>query len=76
MPSHAAPSARRPGDLLVRAGAVVFAVGVVGVLAILVPFLTGDHGDAPLALDLVALLLPVGFGLGLLGLFRSARAHE
>ncbi len=76
MPRHAASAARRPGDVLVRLGAAVFAVGVVGVLLILVPFLLGDHGSAPVALDLLALLLPVGFGLALLGLFRSARSHE
>jgi hypothetical protein len=54
----------------------VFAVGVVGVLLILVPFLLGDHGSAPVALDLLALLLPVGFGIALVGLLRSARSHE
>jgi hypothetical protein len=54
VPRHAAPAVRHPGDLLVRLGATVFAVGV----------------------DLLALLLPVGFGLALLGLFRSARSHE
>jgi len=51
----------------------VFAVGVVAVLAILVPFLAGARSDAPAALDLVALLLPVGLGLALLGLLRGAR---
>jgi hypothetical protein len=76
VPRHAAPAVRHPGDLLVRLGATVFAVGVVGVLLILVPFLLGDHHSAPVALDLLALLLPVGFGLALLGLFRSARSHE
>ena len=76
MPRHSAPRRRRPGDLLVRAGAVLFAVGAVGVLLAVVPFLTGARDDAPLALDVVALLLPVGFGLALLGLLRSSRAHE
>lgn len=73
MPRHAAPRSRRRGDLLVRGGAVLFAIGVVAVLAILVPFLTGARSDAPTALDLVALLLPVGLGLALLGLLRGAR---
>jgi hypothetical protein len=76
MPRHAASRARHPGDLMVRLGAGVFAVGVVGVLLILVPFLLGDHGSAPVALDLLALLLPVGFGIALVGLLRSARSHE
>jgi hypothetical protein len=66
VPRHAAPTRRRPGDLLVRAGAAVFAAGVVAVW----------RSDAPLALDLLTLLLPLGFGLALLGLLRSARAHD
>ena len=65
----------RPGDALVRAGAVVFAVGAIAVLAVVVPFLLGHGHDAPLALDLLALLLPVGLGLALLGLLRGARAE-
>ncbi len=76
MARHAAPPTRAPGDVLVRTGAVIFGVGVVGVLLILVPFLLGSRDSAPLALDLLALLLPVGFGLALLGLLRGARAHE
>ncbi|MCW2599803.1 MAG: hypothetical protein JWM02_1632 [Frankiales bacterium] len=76
VPRHAAPDPRRPGDLLVRAGAVVFAAGVLGVLLILVPFLTGDHSSAPVGLDLLALLLPAGLGLALIGLLRGARTHE
>jgi hypothetical protein len=64
----------RPGDALVRLGALVFALGVLAVLAVVVPFLLGAGHDAPLALDLLALLLPVGLGLALLGLLRGARA--
>ena len=56
-----------------RAGAVLFAVGAVAVLAVLVPFLLGRGHDAPTALNLVALLLPVGLGLALLGLLRGTR---
>lgn len=63
---------RAPGDALVRTGGVLFAAGLVAVLAIVVPFFLG-HGNAPEALNLVALLLPVGFGLALLGLLRGAR---
>lgn len=73
---HAAPREPRPGDLLVRLGAGIFAVGVIGIVAILVPFLAGTRRDAPAGLDLLALLLPLGFGLALLGLFRSARSHD
>ena len=63
------------GDLLVRVGAGVFAVGVLGVLLVVVPFFLG-HSDAPLTVSLLALLLPVGLGLALTGLLVGARAHE
>jgi branched-subunit amino acid transport protein AzlD len=73
VPRHAAARTRHPGDLLVRVGAVVFAVGVVAVLLVVVPFLTGDRDEPPVLLDLLALLLPAGLGLALLGLLRGAR---
>ena len=66
----------RRADLLVRIGAAVFAVGVVALLLVVVPFLLGDRDDPGLALDLLALALPVGFGLALLGLLLGARSHE
>jgi VIT1/CCC1 family predicted Fe2+/Mn2+ transporter len=64
-----------PGDRLVRLGAVVFGIGVFGVLAVVVPFLLGRE-DAPLWTTLLASLLPVGLGLALLGLLRGARARR
>ena len=70
---HAAPDV--PGSGLVRAGAVLFGVGVLGVLAVVVPFLLG-RDDAPLWTTLLASLLPVGLGLALLGLLRGARARR
>jgi VIT1/CCC1 family predicted Fe2+/Mn2+ transporter len=72
-PRHAAPD--QPGSALVRAGAVLFGIGVLGVLAVVVPFLLGRE-DAPLWTTLVASLLPVGLGLALLGLLRGARARR
>jgi hypothetical protein len=72
-PRHAAPD--QPGGGLVRAGAVLFGIGVLGVLAVVVPFLLGRE-DAPLWTTLVASLLPVGLGLALLGLLRGARARR
>ena len=63
------------GDRLVRVGAGVFALGVVGVLLVVVPFFLG-HNNPPLALSLLALLLPVGLGLALTGLLVGARSHE
>ena len=74
-PRHAAPAGRQAGDRAVKAGAVVFGIGVLGVLAVLVPFLLGRQ-DAPLWTTLVASLLPVGLGLSLLGLLRGARARR
>ena len=64
-----------PGARLVVAGAVLFAVGVVGVLLVVVPFLLG-RDDAPLWTTLLASLLPVGLGLSLLGLLRGARRRR
>lgn len=72
---HAARPDPRPGDLLVRIGAVVFGVGVLGVLAALVPFLLGRQ-DAPLWTTLVASLLPVGLLVALLGLLRAALSRR
>lgn len=68
---HAAPD--QPGAALVRTGAVLFGLGVLGILAVVVPFLLGRE-DAPLWTTLLASLLPVGLGLALLGLLRGARA--
>lgn len=75
MTGRHAGSTRRPGDRTVRAGAVLFGLGVVGVLIVVVPFLLG-RDDAPLWTTLLALLLPVGLGLALLGLLRGARARR
>lgn len=63
------------GERLVQAGALLFGLGVVGVLAVVVPFLLG-RPDAPLWSTLLASLLPVGLGLALLGLLRGARARR
>jgi O-antigen/teichoic acid export membrane protein len=70
-----APDAARPGERAVRVGAVLFAVGVVGVLFVLVPFFLG-RDDAPLWTTLLASLLPVGLGVALGGLLRAARANR
>lgn len=51
---------------------MVFALGVLAVLAIVVPFFLGST-DRPTWLNLSALLLPVGLGTALLGLLRGAR---
>jgi VIT1/CCC1 family predicted Fe2+/Mn2+ transporter len=72
---HAAPDEPRPGDGMVRAGAIVFAVGVLGVLLAVVPFFFGRE-DAPSWVALLASIMPVGLGISLLGLLRGARARR
>src|SRR3954470_5343841 len=69
------PSRRdeRPGVGLVRAGAVVFAVGLLAVLVVVLPFFFGRE-NWPLPLNLAAgPLPPLGLALALAGLVRSAR---
>lgn len=75
MTGRHAGATRLPGERTVRAGALLFGVGVVGVLLVVVPFLLG-RDDAPLWSTLLASLLPVGLGLALLGLLRGARARR
>ena len=72
---HAAPDEPRPGEGLVRIGAVVFAVGVVGVLLAVVPFFFGRQ-DASSWTALTASLLPVGLGIALVGLLVGARSRR
>ena len=57
---------------MVTAGVAVFAAGLVAIVVIVVSFLLGSD-NAPLPLTVIALLMPVGLGLGLLGLLRRAR---
>jgi hypothetical protein len=68
---HAA-STPAPGERLVRLGAVLFGLGLLGVLAVVVPFLLG-RDDAPLWSTLLASVMPIGLGLALVGLLRGAR---
>ncbi len=72
---HSAPDEPRPGERMVRAGVLLFGVGVLGVVAAFVPFLLGRN-DAPLWTTMLTLLLPAGLGLSLLGLLRGARARR
>ena len=72
---HAATESPQPGDRLVRLGAVVFGLGVVGVLVVMASFLLGSQ-NASLWSTLLASLLPLGLGLSLLGLLRGARARR
>jgi VIT1/CCC1 family predicted Fe2+/Mn2+ transporter len=70
-----AGTTRLAGERLVHAGALLFGLGVIGVLLVVVPFLLG-RDDAPLWTTLLASLLPLGLGLALLGLLRGARSRR
>jgi hypothetical protein len=52
---------------------ILFVIGLLAVAVIMVLFATGST-DLPLWLNLVAMLAPVGFGLGLVAVFSEARA--
>ena len=71
-PRHAAAQSGRPGERVVRLGAALFGIGLIGVLLVVVPFLLG-RDDAPLWTTLLASLMPVGLGLALLGLLLGIR---
>jgi hypothetical protein len=66
---------RRPGDLMVRAGVVLFVAGVVGVLGVVLPYFLGGD-EASIAWGALASVAPFGLGLALLGLLRGARADR
>jgi len=52
---------------------VLFVIGLLAVAVIFVLFATGST-ELPLWLNLIAMLAPVGFGVGLLGVYSEARA--
>ncbi len=71
--SPAAPrQPRRQVSGLAKSGVVLFVIGLLAVAVIMVLFATGST-ELPLWLNLVAMLAPVGFGLGLIGIFLEAR---
>ncbi len=62
---------RRPGDALVAAGAVAFALGLAGAVLTVARFLGASWVPAPLTWLL--LLAPAGLGMALVGALRLAR---
>lgn len=75
MPADRPTAHRAPGDRLVVIGGVVFGVGAIACIVTVIPLLVG--ADAlPLAVYLLAILAPVGFGIALSGLLVSARARR
>jgi hypothetical protein len=69
------PTTKRASSPLARWGFGTFVVGLLAVGVIMVMFATGSH-DLPLWLNLVAMLAPVGFGIGLLGVYLEARSSR
>jgi hypothetical protein len=63
-----------PPDRLLRAGVVVFAVGVVFAVTTLVPLLVGTS-PLPTGVYLLSALAPLGLAMVLYGLWRKARQH-
>lgn len=58
---------------LVPVAVVIFGIGLLALAAIFVLFVTGAH-DLPVWLNASAgVLVPLGFGLALIGLVREAR---
>lgn len=66
---------RQPGDALVRWGAAVFTVGAVATIATVVPLFAGT-ARLPSPAYFASMLMPLGFGIALLGLVRAARARR
>jgi hypothetical protein len=67
-----ARSGRTPSGPI-AVGAVLFVIGLLAIGVIMVLFTTGAQ-DLPLWLNLTAMLAPVGFGVGLIGIYGEARS--
>jgi hypothetical protein len=74
-PGRVTYETKNAGDMLVRAGAVVFIIGALGTLATVAPLLLGSD-PLPTAAYLVSMLMGVGFALALGGLLRTALAQR
>ncbi|WP_035798748.1 hypothetical protein [Kitasatospora mediocidica] len=63
------------GDGLIRTGAVVFCVGALATIVTFVPLFL-HLTPLPTPAYWASMLMPLGFLLALVGLFRSARAQR
>lgn len=63
---------RRRAGPLAKIGMAVFCIGLIAILADVALFASGSR-DLPLWLNLVAILAPVGLGIGLVGTVVGAR---
>ncbi|MFX4293201.1 hypothetical protein [Streptomyces bohaiensis] len=64
-----------PGDLLVRVGGVIFAVGAVATLITFVPMFIGTE-PFPVAAYVVSMLMGLGFAVAGAGMARSIAAQR
>jgi hypothetical protein len=62
-------------SLTIRAGLILFAVGIVFVLVDVLPFFAAAR-DRPLWLNLACLAAPLGFALAVGGALRAGRADQ
>ncbi|RAG86970.1 hypothetical protein DN069_03770 [Streptacidiphilus pinicola] len=60
---------------MVRIGAILFAVGAVATIATVLPLFLGLH-RLPTPAYFVCMVMPLGFAVALVGLFRSARGQR
>jgi uncharacterized membrane protein YhdT len=63
---------RRQAAPLAKIGMIIFGLGLLAIAADVVLFASGRH-DLPLWINLACMLAPVGFGLGLIGVFTESR---
>ncbi|MEZ0065096.1 hypothetical protein ABIA32_001084 [Streptacidiphilus sp. MAP12-20] len=69
------PDSTSPGDLLVRVGAILFALGAVATIATVTPLFLGLH-RLPTPAYFVCMVMPLGFAVALAGLLRTARSQR
>lgn len=74
-PARVSNETSRPGDLLVRAGAIVFLVGAVATMATVAPLFLGAD-PLPTAAYFVSMLMGVGFVVAAAGVLRAVAAQR
>ncbi|MET0740178.1 MAG: hypothetical protein ABWZ26_01330 [Candidatus Nanopelagicales bacterium] len=65
----------RPGERLIRIGAVLGLVGALAAVVTVAPLLLG-RDPFPTGVYLTAMLAPVGLGLAMVGVYAKARARS
>lgn len=66
------PKARSKASPLAKLGMTLFAIGLLAIFADMIMFAAGNR-NLPLWVNLLAMLAPVGLGLGLIGVVRENR---